>query len=252
MFTLHNGDCRPYMKAMQDKSVDVIVTDPPYGMNYLSNHYKGENPFQAIAGDDRYPSELIPEFQRIARKAVFAFCRWDNLSEVPPPTSFIVWVKNNWTAGDLNHAYGRMWEGVLFYPMDGHEFQNRPPDVFDSRRVPPTDLVHPTQKPVAFLKWLIEANTNPNEIVFDPFMGSGSTGVACIESSRQFIGCELSPEYFSTAEKRIKSAVLSPSLFTPSNPRLHLTGGTVPAQGDLFTPEDLPSEGKLPAPTPRR
>lgn len=85
MFTLHNGDCRPYMKAMPDKSVDVIVTDPPYGMNYLSNHYKGENPFQAIAGDDRYPAELIPEFQRIARKAVFAFCRWDNLSEVPPP-----------------------------------------------------------------------------------------------------------------------------------------------------------------------
>jgi len=237
MFTLHNGDCLEYMKAMQDKSVDVIVTDPPYGMNYLSNHYKGENPFQAIAGDDRYPSELIPEFQRIARKAVFAFCRWDNLSEVPPPTSFIVWVKNNWTAGDLNHAYGRMWEGVLFYPMDGHEFQNRPPDVFDSRRVPPTDLVHPTQKPVAFLKWLIEANTKPNQIIFDPFMGSGTTGVAALQLGRYFIGCEIDPKYFAVAEKRIKQAALQPGLFTPANNRLPLDAPGSPAQQALFAAE---------------
>jgi site-specific DNA-methyltransferase (adenine-specific) len=223
------------MKSLPDKVFDLIVTDPPYGMNYLSNHYKSKNPFGEIIGDDKYPVELIPEFQRLARKAVFAFCRWDNLSEVPPPKSFIVWVKNNWTAGDLKHAYGRMWEGILFYPLDEHKFNTRPPDVFDSRRIPQKDLVHPTQKPVALIKWLIEANANQNEVVFDPFMGVGTTGVAALELGLSFVGCEIDTEYFEIAEKRITQASLQQGLFNSTNNHIRQNAVTQPTFEDFAT-----------------
>lgn len=204
--TLYLGDCLDVMKDMPDKSVDAVITDPPYGINYLSNHYKNGNPFKNIAGDNKYPSELIPEFKRIARKVALSFCRWETINEVEKPKSFIVWVKNNWTAGDLNHEYGRMWEGILFYPLDKHKFNGRPQDIFDSRRVPPTELEHPTQKPVSLIEWLLEKNTDKQDITLDPFMGSGTTGVACVQTGRKFIGIEIEPKYFDIAVKRIKDA----------------------------------------------
>jgi hypothetical protein len=101
------------------------------------------------------------------------------------------------------------------------------------------------------MKRIIEKYTQPNDIIFDPFMGSGSTGVACVQSGRRFIGCEISPEYYSIAEKRLKLAAQSPSLFTPSNNRLHLTGGGLPATQSSFTAEVIPP-AKLPAKSPRR
>jgi site-specific DNA-methyltransferase (adenine-specific) len=104
---------------------------------------------------------------------------------------------------------------------------------------------HPTQKPVALYEYLIKTYTNEGETVLDIAMGSGTTIEAAERTGRNSIGIEKDEGIFQSAVLRLKS-------FTPSNNRLHLTGGTVPAQGDLFTPEDLPSEGKLPAPTPRR
>jgi DNA modification methylase len=67
---------------------------------------------------------------------------------------------------------------------------------------------HPNEKPVSLMAKLVELCTNPGDIVFDPFMGSGTTGVACVQLERSFIGCEISPEYFAIAEKRIKQAQL--------------------------------------------
>jgi hypothetical protein len=107
-------------------------------------------------------------------------------------------------------------------------------------------------KPIELMRWCVENYTSAGETIFDPYMGSGTTGVACIEYGRTFTGCELSQEYFAIAEKRIKQAVLSPSFLTPSNNRLHLDVGDSPAQQALFTPEADTAEGKLPAPAPRR
>jgi site-specific DNA-methyltransferase (adenine-specific) len=194
------------MRGMPDASVDAVITDPPYGIRYCSNYYKDGNPFGEMANDDKYPANLIAEFKRVARKAVLSFCRWEALFTVPPPTSFIAWIKNNWTAGDLLHAYGRMWEGILFYALKEHGFDTRPPDVFQCNRVPHNQLLHPTQKPVALMEWLISRNTKPNDTVLDPFMGSGTTGVACVKLNRNFIGVEINPVYFAIAQKRIAEA----------------------------------------------
>lgn len=199
---IYVGDCLEIMKSWPDKCVDLVVTDPPYGMNYESNYYKDGNPFGAIVGDSEYPVEALQEAFRLASRGVLAFCRWNNLKDIPEPKSFIVWAKNNWTAGDLNHEYGRAWEGIAFYPRDGHKFLNgRPSDVYDLRRVPPTNLVHPTQKPVAIIQRLIASNVG--SIVLDPFMGSGTTAIAAEALGRDWIGIEINPEYAKIAEDRI-------------------------------------------------
>jgi len=195
-----HGDCLEEMKKMEDNSFDCVITDPPYGMSYQSNWRKEKH--QEIVGDSKYPAHLIPEFKRIARKAVFSFCRWDNLIEVEKPKSFIVWVKNNHSSGDLLHEYGRKWEGILFYPLEEHTFNNRPADVIDSRRIP--TLFHPTEKPVDLLKWLIRENTLKGDTILDPFMGSGTTLVAAKQLSRKATGIEISEEYCEIARKRLE------------------------------------------------
>lgn len=211
---LIHGDCIKVMKTMPQKSVDLVVTDPPYGMEYLSNHYKNGNPFAKIVGDDKpYPSELIKVFKTLTRKAIFCFCRWDNLKEVEKPKSFIVWAKNNWTAGDLKHEYGRSWEGILFYPLTEHIFSKRPPDIYYTSRVPSRDLLHPTQKPIKLLEWIIKNNSNQGDVVLDPFMGSGTTGVACHNLNRKFIGIELDADYFA---KKLPKIVIEEEQKVPS------------------------------------
>jgi len=114
--------------------------------------------------------------------------------------------------------------------------------------------VHPTQKPVALYRYLIRTYTNEGETVLDIAMGSGTTGVACVQEGREFIGIEKDTEhgYFSIAESRLKESVLQPNFFTPSNNRLHPDVGDSPAQKDLFTPEAGSAAGKLPKPAPRR
>ncbi len=201
---IYLGDCLELMKQMPDNSVDLIIADSQYGMNYLSNHYKAGNPFGKIEGDDRFPVEFLTESFRVARKAVFSFCRWNNLHEVPMPKSFICWCKNNWTAGDLEHEYGRMWEGILFYPQENHLFKRRLPDVINYDRVSSDKLMHPTEKPVGLISWLITNNSNEGDIILDPFLGSGTTAIACIKTNRRYIGMEIDPTYFEIAKKRIE------------------------------------------------
>jgi len=210
---LYHGDCLKVLKQLPDKSVDLVLTDPPYGMKYKSNHYKNGNPFGEITGDNKYPVEILDICFRLAKRAVFSFCRWDNLHEVPKPKSFIVWLKNNWSAGDLNHEYARMWEGILFYPLDKHFFHKRLPDVVDSRRVPPTKLVHPTQKPEILIRSLINNNTNETDLVLDPFLGSGTTAVACEALGRRWIGIEISEKYCEIAKERIEAEIAQRRLF---------------------------------------
>ena len=79
------------------------------------------------------------------------------------------------------------------------------------------DVEHPSPKPLTLMRWLVLSMSAEGDTVLDPFMGSGSTGVACVQLGRFFIGCELKAEYMAIAESRIQSAVLSPSFFTPAN-----------------------------------
>jgi site-specific DNA-methyltransferase (adenine-specific) len=81
--TITLGDSKELLKSFPDKSVDLIITDPPYGMSFQSNYRQDKH--DKIEGDDTFPLWIFNEFDRIAKNAVYIFCRWDNLVEIPPP-----------------------------------------------------------------------------------------------------------------------------------------------------------------------
>ena len=202
--TLYLGDCLEVMPTL-DK-VDAVVTDPPYGMSFRSNHRAIKH--NAIDNDAdvgmlQWACCLKPYH------SAYVFCRWDNLAQVPKPRSVITWVKNNWSMGDLQHEHARQTELALFYPGPGHIFpKGRPQDVI---RAPRTDNnFHPTEKPVALIRVIVEWTCG---LVLDPFMGSGTTGVACAKLGRKFIGIEIDPDYFEVSCKRIEEAYRQPDMF---------------------------------------
>ena len=199
---IYNMDCLEGMKQMKDNSVDLVITDPPYGISFQSNYRKEKH--LEIIGDDKLPIEIINECFRVAKKAVYIFCRWDNIYELPKPRSIIAWVKNNWSMGDLNHEHGRQWEAICFYPQDEHEFIKRIPDVIKCNRT--GNELHPTQKPVKLIREIIKANKG--QIILDPFIGSGTTALACKQLNRDFIGFELEKKYFDIAINRLKQSNL--------------------------------------------
>ena len=196
------GDCLEVMKDIPDKSIDLVLTDPPYGIEFRSNYRLKKH--NKIIGDNRYPIEIFDELFRVAKRAVYVFCRWDNLAELPKPKSVLAWVKNNWSMGDLKHEHGRQWEAICFYPQEEHEFIKRIPDVVTGKRT--GNNLHPTEKPIDVIGKIINANVG--NLILDPFLGSGTTAVAAKQLKRNFIGIEISPDYCKIANERLRVETL--------------------------------------------
>jgi site-specific DNA-methyltransferase (adenine-specific) len=194
------GDCREILPLLDP--VDLVLTDPPYGMSFQSNHRIIKH--SAIANDHDLPIDLIWLAMSKARNAAYFFCRWDNLLQMPKPKSVLAWVKNNWSMGDLEHEHGRQWEAICFYPKDGHRFISRIPDVIRADRT--GNNLHPTEKPTDLLGVIIAANEG--ETILDPFMGSGTTLCAAKDLGRKAIGIELEEKYCEIAARRLAQEVL--------------------------------------------
>jgi site-specific DNA-methyltransferase (adenine-specific) len=173
---------------MAEEPLQTIVSDPPYGMSFVSNHRAIKH--KAIENDnDAKALEYVCGLD--AQHSKYLFCRWDNLVEVPKPTSLITWVKNNWSMGDLEHSHARQTEVILFYPGKEHEFPSgRPSDVVKYSRT--GNNLHPTQKPVELMA---EVCSWTKGIIVDPFAGSGSTLIAAQQLGRTCYGMELDPKY---------------------------------------------------------
>jgi len=196
---IYHGDCLEMASLLN--RINLMVTDPPYGMEFRSNYRTIK--YDKIHGDSAFPLEAIEKFKTLATHGAYVFCRWDNLYEIPKPKSVIAWIKNNWSMGDLQHEHGRQWEACCFYPNKEHKFYERIPDVI---RCPRTENeLHPTQKPVSVIRRIIESNYG--ETIFDPFMGSGTTLVACKEINRN--GIEINEKYCEIAKKRLKATTKS-------------------------------------------
>lgn len=207
--TLFNLDCMEVMHGMADSSVDLIVTDPPYNkVNRASSGLrlldKGVTDSALINIDT-----LIHEFVRITRGSLYVWCSTEQLSQwraglvsAGLTTRTGVWVKSN--PSPMNGE--KMW-------LSGIElcvFARKPKATFNRFcKSPvwtgPTQRVKgfPCPKPLWLMEELVTASSNPGDIVFDPFMGSGSTGVVCNRTNRAFIGVELNREFFELAQKRI-------------------------------------------------
>lgn len=200
--TIYNADCREIIHHF--KSVDLVVTDPPYGINYQSSRRINWQRKEKIYGDGEFPSWIFDEFKPSV--ALMVWCRWDTLYSIPKPRSFIVWDKGGHSMGDLNHEFGRRWEAVAFYPGPKHEFLKRPADLIVAARVNPASLLHPNEKPVAAILPLLECH--PGDLVLDPFMGSGTTLRAAKDLGRKAIGIEISERYCEIAARRLAQEVL--------------------------------------------
>jgi len=211
--TLYLGDCMDILPTLGQ--VDAVVTDPPYGMAFQSNHYKGKggkpnaSGHKKIAGDDS-PLLLQTAVSLEPLHSSYIFARWDNLSQLgKSPRSLIAWIKPNWSMGDLKHEHGRQYEVIAFYPGPDHAWTGkRPADVV--RHGITGNSHHPTEKPVSLMSEVVSWTRGT---VLDPFMGSGTTGVACANLGRKFIGIEKEPKYFEIACERIDAAYAQGRLF---------------------------------------
>ena len=216
---LYCDDCLNIMKQIDNESIDLIVTDPPYLIKYKTNRRKNKyHDFcSEILNDDNEQLiiDYIRECYRILKNntAMYMFCNCDKVDFFKQELenagfkikNMIIWVKNNWTAGDLKAQFGKQYE-IIFLVNKGRKYFNgkRITDVWMFDRISGKKQLHQNQKPVDLLKQCILKHSDENDIIFDGFMGSGSTGVACIETGRKFIGVELDKKYFEIAKERIE------------------------------------------------
>jgi site-specific DNA-methyltransferase (adenine-specific) len=204
---LHLGDCLEVMRGMADKSVDAVITDPPYGMGKA---FQNDRPDEA----DSLFMRATDEIDRICVGNFLAFWSAQRLEKVSEfkPKRILIWNKTFalYTPNNVGYRYEPIFwmRGKSAYQKCGDIYECYP-IAFKSQ---PESTNHPTQKPVALIKSMLLDYTHEGDTILDPFMGSGTTGVACVQTGRNFIGIEIDPTYFAIAEKRIAEAQMQPRL----------------------------------------
>ena len=211
---LMHGNCLDRMKEIPDGSVDMILTDTPNGMSFVSGYRKVA--FNAIANDDSldWIDDLASELHRIAKDdtAHYVFCSYHHIDKFKQAferhfkiKNILTWVKNNTSMGDLKGDFAPKTEFILFMQKGRCLIRGkRDCNVLQYART--GNELHPTQKPVDMLEFLISKFSDESMVICDPFMGSGSTIVAAINTKRKATGIEMDEGYFDVAVKRIEEA----------------------------------------------
>jgi len=206
------GDCLDVMRGLPDKSVDLVLTDPPYGIgeakgkNKTRGNLAQAKDYGVDDWDDNIPERgVFDEIRRVSKHAIIFGGNYfaEYLDNSP---CWIVWDKLN---GDSDFAdcelawtnfssavrkFTFKWQGMLQGDMKEKEIR-----------------YHPTQKPVKLFRQILNSYSNPGDTILDPFLGSGTTAVACVETGRHYIGIELEEKYCEIARRRVAEA--TPSLF---------------------------------------
>jgi DNA modification methylase len=216
------GDCVEGMRErLEEDSVDCVVTDPPYGIDFQSGHREEE--FDTIEADKTIEDaiglyrDVCSELKRVTRSggSLFICTRWDVFPEFMAVTeeffevqNCLVWVKNNHGMGDLVGGFAPKHEFVIYATNGEREsLRERDDDVLEFDRVNPTEYTHPTQKPVPLFAHLIQLTTDEGDRVLDPFLGSGASAVAAIQNDREYVGFEIDEDnYRGVIERRIGEA----------------------------------------------
>lgn len=214
MIDLRLGDCLEVLKTISDNSVDSIVTDPPYGMNYQSAWRSDPTKrFTKIANDKKPFVWFLFDAFRVLKDggSIICFSDWKNQEAWRQAIEWagftvksqVIWNREHHGMGDLTGAFAPMHDIVWFAVKGKYKHpSSRPKSVISSKRIGGENLVHPNEKPVDLMVSLIKSVTPPNGIVLDPFMGSGSTGVAAVKEGFGFIGIERDEKYFEICKAR--------------------------------------------------
>ena len=224
MVDLRHGDCLELMKDIPDGSVDLVLTDPPYMIETVgAGIYKRADKQYVKELDgikDGFDEKVLDEICRVMKKInVYLFC---SQKQIIPLIDYFVKKKNcnwnilSWHKSNPVPACGNKYltdtEFVLFFREKGVKIYGEYETKFTYYVTPlnqkdKKQYEHPTIKPIKILQNLIVNSTLENGVVLDCFMGSGSTGVACVNTNRRFIGIELDNKYFEIAKQRIDAAI---------------------------------------------
>lgn len=192
------------LRSVEPGAAQVIFADPPYGIAYHSNRYKGDNPHAPIARDWNFQISPFLSAAAVALAdggAMYLCTRWDVLplwaSGIVPPftlTNAIVWVKDSHSAGDLDGNFGFQYEVLMFVTKGRHLRRgHRWPNVWPFSRVPSKQLRHPAEKPLGLVRRAIEASSDAGQLVIDPFSGSGTTAEAAALCGRSALVGDIDP-----------------------------------------------------------
>ena len=214
---LINGDCLEVMKKIPNEKIDLIVTDPPYIMDYQSNRRVVKEKFDKIKNDinsEDLISDYLAECYRILKNdtSIYVFCSWHKIDFFKQEfekhfklKNLIVWNKNNHGSGDLKGSYAPKHELILYGHKGRSLFrEKRIPDVIDCDKISSAKLIHPTEKPLELLSIFIKNSSDIGDIVFDGFSGSSPTLVVCQNLKRKGLGVEIEKEYCKVSKIRLE------------------------------------------------
>jgi site-specific DNA-methyltransferase (adenine-specific) len=217
---IYNTDCLAAMREMPDNAFDLAIVDPPYGIN-AANLFSGEkrksgngaamkSSFAKKDWDESVPNdEYFFQLFRVSKNQIIWGANY--FKNMPPSMGYIVWDKNNGTTkfSDCELAYTSFsvairkytytWNGMIQGDMKNKE--NR---------------IHPTQKPIALYKWLLQNYAKPGDTILDTHLGSGSSRIAAYDMGFDFVGYELDTEYFEASDRRFKNHISNLQLFQPA------------------------------------
>ena len=192
LISLYNEDCLQALKRYDDNHFDIAIVDPPYGIGISSNPFRQKH--EKCDWDNAIPNkQYFDELMRVSKNQII----WGGnyFTDLLPPTmQWLVWDKGqrDFSLADCEFAWSSQRRAARIFTY------TRPQALQDGRE-------HPTQKPIALMEWCIKQAGDPATIL-DPFMGSGTTGVAAMNLQRDFIGIEREPKYFDIACRRIEDA----------------------------------------------
>ena len=246
---LYHGDCLEYMKSIPDNSIDLILTDPPYNISQCGKALDRSKHVSPIMRRDKAISLDFGAWDRMDRDDFLLFTRswfekackklknggtiisffseedislfhWMSEQNNLRTRTIFVWHKTNPSPSvrkvnylsSTEFAYmgskgDKSWTFNFGYQNDMHNFFETP----NSSVYGETE--HPTEKPLSLMEHFVKIHTNKDDIILDPFMGSGTTGVAAVKNGRNFIGIEKDDEYFKIASKRIENTGSTENLF---------------------------------------
>jgi DNA modification methylase len=217
-YTLYQGDCLDILPTLEPGSVDAVITDPPYGVNFTgkAGHYrnvptakKNETYNQYNDTDAEWRKTILPTINyliKISECSAFFMGARRLLSMPEGGEVGGIFLPNGTGIGKWGF---QCFMHVVFYGKDPYlsrRLGSRPNGKYGLYGNDSNKINHPVAKPIKALEWVVERCSFPNDLIIDPFMGSGTTGVAAIKAGRRFIGIELDPEYFKIAKTRIKNA----------------------------------------------
>jgi site-specific DNA-methyltransferase (adenine-specific) len=232
MNVVHLCDCMDFMKGIPDKYYELAIVDPPYGGvtqgGYMTNQMgggvaKNRNDYHlSLWGCDKPSIEYFNELVRVSKNQIIWGGNYFTTLLNNDSQCWIVWDKQKpkgVSFADVELAYTSFnlasrifrfaWNGMIQGNMKNKEYK-----------------IHPTQKPVALYRWLLENYAKPGDKIFDSHVGSGSSRIACHEMGFDFEGCEIDKDYWEAQEKRYRIFLAQPDLFAPK--------ATYAEQPDIF------------------